>query len=200
LLSAALFRNERSNYRVDSNDPVIVEEQLDGQSRVDGVALGASGMINDRWSVFANYMYLDGEVLQGVSNFCLANPGASGCALGGNNNLIAGDPLANTPGHSFSLWSTYETSFGVLLGYGASYQGEISFNRASNTAPLFSTDPYWVHRAMAAYEFSENLALQLNVNNLLDEEYYERIRNNTTNGWATPGPTRSAVVSLHYRY
>ena len=58
---------------------------------------------------------------------------------------------------------------------------------------------YWVHRAMATYVFSERMSLQLNVNNLTDEEYFERIRNNASNGWATPGAARSAVLSLAYR-
>jgi hypothetical protein len=32
-----------------------------------------------------------------------------------------------------------------------------------------------------------------------DEEYYERIRNNAANGWATPGAGRSAVLSVTWR-
>ena len=79
-LTAALFRNERSNFRVPSNDPGAPDPQvLDGRSRVDGIALGASGFITPRWSIFANYTYLDGEVRQSVSDFCLASPGAAGC-------------------------------------------------------------------------------------------------------------------------
>jgi len=199
-LTAALFRNERSNYRVDSNDPITPEEQLDGASRVDGVSLGAAGTILKGWSVFANYTYLDGEILQGVSDFCFANPAAPGCALGGNNNLIAGDPLANTPDHSFSIWTTYETDFGLIVGYGATYQGQISFNRASETDALYKTDPYSVHRAMVGYNISKKVALQVNVSNLFDKEYYERIRNNSTNGWATPGAGRSVVASAVVRF
>jgi catecholate siderophore receptor len=52
---------------------------------------------------------------------------------------------------------------------------------------------------MASYEINDNLAVQLNVNNLADEDYFERIRNNPTNGWATPGAGRSAVLSLTWR-
>ena len=40
-LTAAVFRNERTNFRVNSGDPTIPAQQLDGASRVDGVALGA---------------------------------------------------------------------------------------------------------------------------------------------------------------
>jgi len=200
LLTAAIFRTERTNYRVPSNDPAVPEQQLDGASRVDGLTLGATGQVGENWTILANYTYLDGEILQGVSDFCLANPGATGCVLGGNNNLIVGDPLANTPDHSASLWVTYETDFDLTLGYGVTYQGQISFNRTAVTAPLFKTDPYWVQRLMATYEVTDNFALQLNVNNLFDEDYYERIRNNANNGWATPGAARSATLTAAYRF
>ena len=46
----------------------IPEQQLDGNSRVDGIALGAVGTIGMKWSIFANYTYLDSEVVQSVSD------------------------------------------------------------------------------------------------------------------------------------
>ena len=78
-LNAAIFRNERSNYRVASNDPTLPDPVLDGKSRVDGLALGASGEVSDRWTIFANYTYLDSEVLQNISDRCRDNPAAAGC-------------------------------------------------------------------------------------------------------------------------
>ena len=64
---------------------------------------------------------------------------------------------------------------------------------------LHYTPDYWVHRAMATYLVNERMSLQLNVNNLTDKDYFERIRNNSNNGWATPGAARSAVLSFAYR-
>jgi catecholate siderophore receptor len=52
---------------------------------------------------------------------------------------------------------------------------------------------------MASYSFGDNVSLQLNLDNVTDEEYFERIRNNPTNGWATPGEERSAVLSVTWR-
>lgn len=190
-LTAALFRNERTNFRVASGDPTVPQQQLDGSSRVDGIALGAAGLLADNWSIFANYTYLDSEILQNISDIAVG---------GGAIDFQSGDPLPNTPEHSFSLWTTYELPIGVMVGYGVTYQGEYTFNRASATADLYYTPSYWVHRAMASYEVTDNVSLQLNVNNLFDEEYYERVRNNATNGWATPGAGRSAVLSLAYRF
>jgi catecholate siderophore receptor len=189
-LTAAVFRNERSSFRVPSGDPAIPEQQLDGNSRVDGAALGAAGAIGTKWSIFANYTYLDSEVIQSVSDQAI---------LGGSIDILAGDPLPNTPEHSASLWSTFQISPAFTVGYGVTYQGEYTFARTSATADLFYTDSYLTQRAMATYEWSDNLELQLNVDNVADEVYYERIRNNATNGWATPGSARSAVLSLTWK-
>src|SRR3546814_8729455 len=79
LLSAAAFRNERDSYRVNSGDPTLPDQVLDGHSRVDGIALSAVGQILPGWSITANYTYLDSEILQSVSDFCLANPGEGTC-------------------------------------------------------------------------------------------------------------------------
>ncbi|MDO9488791.1 MAG: TonB-dependent receptor [Sphingomonadaceae bacterium] len=192
-LNAALFRNERSNYRVASNDPTLPDPVLDGKSRVDGLALGASGEISDRWTIFANYTYLDSEVLQNISDRCAANPAAAGC--GGLLDVTAGNPLINTPKHSGSLWTTYELFDGFSLGYGFTYQGAFLLNNGA--APLYKSDDYWVHRAYASYEVTDDMSLQLNVTNLTDETYYTRIRNN---GWATPGDGRAAVLTLNYSF
>ena len=189
-LTAAVFRNERSNFRVPSGDPTIPEQQLDGNSQVDGVALGAAGVIGTKWSVFANYTYLDSEVVQAVSDQLL---------LGGTIDILAGDPLPNTPKHSASVWTTFRVSDAFSLGYGVTYQGEYTFARANTAADLYFTPDHLVHRAMATYEFNDQLALQVNIDNVTDEVYFERVRNNATSGWATPGAARTGVVSLTWR-
>src|SRR5690606_8386843 len=129
-LTAALFRNERTNYPVASNDPLVGDlNVLDGRSRVDGVALGASGRITPNWTIFANYTYLDSEVRQSISGYCLANPGAGLTPPGGmaiscpTTDVQAGNPLTNTQKHSGSLFTTYTFPFGLQVGYGLTYQG-----------------------------------------------------------------------------
>jgi catecholate siderophore receptor len=200
LLTAAIFRNERTNFRVASNDPTIPDPQvLDGRSRVDGIALGASGNITPEWSIFANYTYLDGEILQAVSDFCLGNPGATGC---GNSAALPdpqrGDFIVQAPKHSGSLFTTYRLPFGLELGYGLTYQGSFALNNTSLTAPVqIRSDDYFTHRAFLSYAFENGLTAQLNVQNLTDEDYYTGVRNN---GWATPGEARSAVLSLFYSF
>ena len=183
-LTAAVFRNDRQNYKV--SDPLNPdnpsgEQQLDGRARVDGRSLGAAGNGTNAWGIFANYTYLDSEVLQSVSDY----------ALGQGADPQKGNPLTSVPKHSASVWTTYVWN-GFTFGYGATYQGEVYLN--NNAAVLYKTPDYLVHRLMVGYDFNRKLGLQLNINNATDKEYYERIRNN---GWATPGAARNAILTIN---
>lgn len=200
-LTAAIFRNERTNYRLADPDPANVSDVqvLDGESRVDGVSLGAAGRITHEWSIFANYTFLDSEILQSVSNFCLANPGAEDC----DNSIDDPDPargnaLPNAPEHSASLWTSYDLG-AWTFGYGATYQG--SFHpHADNAESGIETPDYVVHNAMVGYQVNDRIGLQLNLKNLADKEYYTSIRNNATNGWAIPGDGRAAILTATFRF
>lgn len=204
LLTAAAFRNERDKYAVISGDPAVPNQQLDGKSRVDGIALGASGKITPDWSITTNYTYLKSKLLQSVSDYCLANPGAvtgtRTCTNTPTNpNPGAGQYLTQTPKHSASLFTTYRLPFGLTLGYGFTYQGKFLLSAAvpatatAAAVKAISSDDYLIHQGFLSYDFSPNLSAQLNVKNIGNKLYYQRIRNN---GWATPGDARSAVLTL----
>jgi catecholate siderophore receptor len=203
-LTAALFRNERTNFRVPSNDPSQPAslQVLDGRMRVNGLALGASGSITPAWTVFANYTYLDSKVIQSVSDFCLSQ----GCS-----DPQAGQEMLQTPRHAGSLFTTYRFPFGLELGYGMTYQGSFALNNrvitAAGTTPQFRSDDYLIHRLFVSYPLTEHLTAQLNVQNVTDELYYTSIRNNVnatsgviTGGWAAPGEGRSAVLGVFYSF
>ncbi|HEU0135177.1 MAG TPA: TonB-dependent receptor [Allosphingosinicella sp.] len=209
-LTAALFRNERSNFRVPSNDPAqpAALQVVDGRSRVDGIALGASGYITPAWSIFANYTYLDSEVLQSVSDFCLANPGAACLNSAAIPDPQRGDRLLQTPKHSGSLFTSYRLPFGLELGYGLTYQGGFATHQRNLLQrSQYFTDDHLVHRLFASYAFDNGMTVQLNVQNVTDKLYFTNVRNNVnatsgaiTGGWAMPGERRSAVLSLFYSF
>jgi catecholate siderophore receptor len=191
-LTGSIFRNERENYRVADPDPLnpTGEQALDGRARVDGILLGVTGLITDRWSVYANYAHLDSEVLQGVSDY----------SSGLDQDYTKGDPLVNTPENSLSVWTTYDITRQWQVGYGATWQADNYVQQHSATylsGALQQSPDYWVHRAMVAWRVNRNLDLQLNVNNLTDKEYYTRIRNN---GWATPGDGRQYTLTATYNF
>jgi catecholate siderophore receptor len=217
-LTAAAFRNERTNFRVPSNDPLQPAglQVLDGKSRVNGIALGATGYIVPNWLVFANYTYLNGRVRQSQSNDCIARPdGTPGltrptpCA---NSVALpdpqAGDRLQQTPQHSGSLFTSYKFPFGLELGYGLTYQGKFALHqRTLLERNQFYSNGYVTQRLLVSYEVREGLTAQVNVQNLFDKHYYTGIRNNVNattgvigGGWATPGERRSAVASLFYSF
>ena len=199
-LTAAVFRNERTNFRVASNDPALptASQVLDGRARVDGIALGASGNVTRNWTIFANYTYLDGEILQSISDRCIANPSTTCGNSVANPDPQRGSLFVQTPKHSGSLFTTYKLPFGLEVGYGLTYQGSFALNAASLAAPTqYRSDDYLTHRAYLAYSFAGGLTAQVNVQNFTNEKYFTGIRNN---GWATPGEARSAVLSLFYSF
>ncbi len=200
-LTAAAFRNERTNYRLPDPDPANAAgvQVLDGRSRVDGVALGAAGRLTRDWSIFANFTFLDSEQLQGVSDFCLDNPGADGCGNSADDpDPARGNALPNTPRHSAGLWTTYAPG-AWTFGYGATWQGAFH-PHADNAEADIETPSYVVHNAMIGYQVNDRIGLQLNLKNLADKEYYHSIRNNATSGWAIPGDGRSATLTATFRF
>ncbi|WP_022682992.1 TonB-dependent receptor [Sphingobium bisphenolivorans] len=210
LLTLAAFRNDRNQIKVLSGDPLLPDQATDGHQRVEGISFGASGNITSNWTISANYMYLKSEIRQGVSDYCLANPGSTSTVAGNCANSTtfldptAGYALTNTPKHSGSLFTTYRFGFGLELGYGLTYQGRFLLNQptlAQLTAGnyvAYYVPSYTIHRFMASYPITENLKAQVNVQNFTNEKYVTTVRNSIGNSWAQPAPTRSAVFSLNY--
>ncbi len=202
-LTAAVFRNQRTNYPVAANDPLVgTTNVLDGRSQVDGVSLGLSGKITPAWTVFANAMYLDGVIKQSISNYCRNHPGATqtlptgGTVTCPTSDVQAGNPVTNTPTWSGSLYASYHLPFGLEVGYGLTYQGSWYLTNATG-APMYKAPSYLTQRISLGYKLDNGLSAQINVQNLTDETYYTSIRNN---GWAVPGEGRSAVLTLGYAF
>ncbi|AZC69728.1 TonB-dependent receptor [Pseudomonas chlororaphis] len=182
-LDGALFRVEKSNARETMADG---STQLAGKQRVQGVEIGVTGHVTEQWDVFANYTFLDSETLKAANT-------ASGIAR-------KGQALGNTPPRSLNLWTTYELPAGWTLGYGTRYVSERNVT-SSTRAKL---DAYWVHNAMLGYKVNHNLDLQLNVNNLFDKDYVERVRQqngSTARSSAIEyGDARAAIMSATYSF
>lgn len=184
LLSAALFRNERTNARVNSADPESPVQVLDGESRVDGIELGATGYITDNWSVMAGFALLDSEVRQGVGDDAPDNVV----------DAQKGQDVPNTPEKSGSLWTSYVTPFKVEVGYGVTYLGEYETEAAPNTTTVPEA---WIQNALIGYRLGHGLDLRLNINNLANEKWWSSVR---PHGWAHPGEGRSMVLTANYEF
>ncbi len=180
-LTAALFRNERRDAQIEIDDGIFAQA---GKTRVQGLELGISGQITPRWAVYGGYAYMDSELVRGAYS-----------------NVNVGDPLSNTPRHSFSLWSTYKVLPPLTLGGGAYYVGKAFGGSGTGTAGGGANGTYipayWRFDAMAAYQVNKNLSLQLNALNLTDKVYYSH---NNGNHHADFGPGRQFILSARLSY
>jgi catecholate siderophore receptor len=173
-LTADIFRTEKDNARVQV-DTTSYENA--GKTRVQGIELSASGKITEKWQVFAGYAYMDSEQIDG---------GPLGKANDGNE-------LPNTPKNSASLWTTYQVTPKLTIGGGAFYVDDV-FGSVANTTMVES---YVRYDAMAAYKLSKNVDLQLNVQNLTDETYYDKA---FSTHFANQAAGRTALLSTNFHF
>jgi catecholate siderophore receptor len=103
----------------------------------------------------------------------------------------AGNAFQNTPRNSFSTWSTYQLKK-LTIGGGLRFIGE----RFGNNANTRKVDSYWTADAMASYPVTRRIDLRLNLYNLNDAFYFDRLGG----GHLIPGAARSAMVSTNFRF
>ncbi|CAI8775670.1 catecholate siderophore receptor [Pseudomonas sp. IT-232MI5] len=173
-LTADIFRTEKENARVQV-DTTSYENA--GKTRVQGVELSASGKITDKWQVFAGYAFMDSEQVDG---------GPLGRANDGNE-------LPNTPKNSASLWTTYQVTPKLTIGGGAFYVDDV-YGSVANTTMV---DSYVRYDAMAAYKLTKNIDLQLNVQNLTNETYYDKA---FSTHFANQAAGRTALLSTNFHF
>ena len=173
LLSGAIFRVEKFNARVPGlpGEPAQV---LEGKQRVDGIELSVEGSLTKAWHVLAGYTLLDSATVES------------------RNSDEIGKAMVNTPRNSFNLWSTYTLRNGFHFGGGARFVDR----RFGNTINTRFVDAYWTFDLMASYPISRHLDLKLNIYNLSDKFYFDRIGG----GHIVPGPGRSAMLSTSFRF
>lgn len=136
---------------------------VDGQ-RIHGTELEASGQVTRAWSVKGGYAYQNGEARDGKT-------------------------LAQVPKHTFALWNRYD--FTPALGAGL---GLISrSNMYTSTSNNVRLPGYARVDAAVFYRISQNLKAQLNVENLLDRDYYASAHNDNN---ITPGSPRAIRLAL----
>jgi len=171
-LTAAVFRTEKTNARI--TDPVSGDVVLDGDTKVTGIDLGASGKLTDNWSVWAGYVYLDAKTVK---------------TGGGSNDGNRAKFIAPNSG---SIWTTYNLG-DWTVGGGSNYMD----SRYINDANTMSIDSYWRYDAMLGYKVSSNVDLQLNLLNLTDETIYDASH---VGLFATVAPGRSAELTFNLRF
>lgn len=180
-LNGAWYKTNQVNASIGNDDNGDGVGDNYGDREITGVEVSAVGKITDKWNITAAIQTMDDEVKDG------ANPGQTS---------------RWSPEVAATVWSTYQVSDKLKVGGGARYTGEqlryitVGGNPATQSVPAIPE--YWVVDAYGAYNLTDKIALQLNIYNLLDEDYIATLNNNA--GRYTPGAPRSAALTLNYRF
>jgi iron complex outermembrane receptor protein len=176
LITAAVFQMTKTN--VLTVDPADINASIQtGEIRTRGFELEAKASILNGLDATLAYSYLDAEVTE-------------------SNDDDLGKVPVNVPHNIASAWLNYTFPDGVLkglgLGGGIRYIGS-SWHDNANTS---KNPSYTLVDAAVSYKVTDGLAVQLNVNNLLDKEY-------TTTcafGSCYYGPGRRVIGTVSYRW
>lgn len=183
VLTGAAYRT------INKNDQAVVDTvtgEVDqyGERRVQGLELGAAGMITPAWQVSAGVSFMDTEVVQGAITSTTQN----------------GAQINFSPKFAFTSWTTYKFPFGLTLGGGARHVASQTTQINNGTAAITNLPripSYWVMDLMASYEVTPKLGLQLNALNLADELYIVSVNNGRSR--YVLGPPRTVQLTLNYR-
>lgn len=160
-VTLALFQLDRSNATTpDPANPLLTVNV--GETRTKGVEFSVAGQVTSVWQVHGGYSYQD-------------------ATLAGNDFVR----LGQVPKHQASLWNRYDFNDRLAAGVGIIHQSsQFAAIRTSETTtrlPAFT-------RVDAAlyYDVSDNVQVQLNVENLFDTAYFSDAHNNNNISTGAP--------------
>lgn len=169
-LTAAVFRLDRENGT--TPDPANPGNAILTGSRTEGFEFQLVGRLLPGWQINAGYSYLDAD--------------ERGRVVGG---VLANREIAQVPEHMVSLWSRYDISERFGFGAGLTHQSS-QFASIGNSVRL---PGYTRVDAAIYYVVSDNIELQLNVENLFDEDYFPAAHND--NNISTGEPLNARLTA-----
>ncbi|MDT3281633.1 MULTISPECIES: TonB-dependent receptor [Shewanella] len=175
-LNGSVFQIEKNNARVATSADRNSPQENVGEQKVKGFEIGFSGDITEHWHGFGGYTYLDASL---ESN--------------GFNAAFDGNRFPNTAKNSISLFTTYDITEQLNVGTGAYYMGQVY----GNTANTLSIPSYWRFDVVSSYKMNDFLTLRLNVQNLMDERYYDKAY---TAHFANMAPGRLVMLSADMHF
>lgn len=184
-VTGALFKSTMNNARVTAPDGTT---QNVGRKQIQGVELGFSGKLNSAWTVFGGYTWLDAEIADNgyLNTGTAAKPVWTPSPYNGNR-------FPATPKHSATLWTSYAFSKDFTAGFGMSTMSRVYANVNNNKwAPGYAR-----FDAMASYNLNKDISLQLNLQNLADKLYYDKV---SSPHYAGVAPGRSATLTANVKF
>ncbi|USA61094.1 TonB-dependent siderophore receptor [Qipengyuania citrea] len=169
-LTAAIYQLDRTNTRAaDPND--AARTVLTGAQRSKGFELGLSGAITAQWQISAGYALQDATIRKTTSV------------------APAGREVPLVPKQQASLWTRYDLTPRLGAGVGVYHQSK-SFTSISNTAilPAFTRVD-----AAAFFKLTPQIEAQINVENLLNSDYFSSAYNDNNIMPGAPTTVRATV-------
>ena len=176
--TAALFRTRIDNAQVtDPDHPTQIV--LAGNQRVDGLELGLSGHLTEKWELTAGYTHLNGKT------------------LASSNTATVGKALANVAPDAVNIWTEYEFSDHFELGVGGNYLGK----RYADFAQSATLPGYVMVDAMAAWTVNPHLTLRVNANNIFDKlAWVNSYYSNPAENHVIPSAGRTVLFTAAVKY
>jgi catecholate siderophore receptor len=171
-LTQSLFDIKKTNARTQTDTG---EYELSGDLDVKGYQIGVAGHITNKWQVFGGYTYLDSRVVKAADG-------------------TQGNAIANTPRHTFTLWSTYDVAPHWQIGGGPTF---MSSRYAANTNYV-EVGGYTRWDATVAYH-QKKYDIRLNLLNLTNKYYYDSLIQ-SDGGRAVPAIGRTLLATVNYRF
>jgi catecholate siderophore receptor len=184
-LTGAIFKSDMNNARVTAPDG---STQNVGRKEVKGAEIGFSGKVTSLWSVFGGYTYLHGIVADNgsVNVGTTASPRYAPSPFNGN-------VFPTTPRHSATLWTTYAFTKAFTAGFGMNTMSKVYATVNNNKwAPGYTR-----FDAMASYAVNQDITLQLNLQNLTDKLYFDKV---SSPHYAGVAPGRSAMLTANLKF
>ncbi|CAM4104452.1 TonB-dependent siderophore receptor [Bordetella muralis] len=151
-----------------------------GKTRSQGWELELTGEITPNWHIMAGYTNTQTKYVRDASDTNIGQP------------IRTLDPR-----HLLRLFTTYRfpgALHGLTIGGGVQAQ---SSTYATSRGIEARQGGYAVYNLMAAYDFNENVRLQLNVNNVFDKVYYRKVDATGISNYY--GDPRNFMLSLGLR-
>ena len=172
-LTAAVYRLDRTNTRAPGTVPGTIVQT--GEQRSRGFELSVAGELAANWRLQAGYALQEAEIRSTTS----AAP--------------AGREVPQVPRHQASLWTRYDLSRAFGIGFGAYHQSR-SYASISNAVVL----PAFTRLDAAAFfRLGRGIEAQVNVENLLGEDYFSTAHNDNN---ITTGAPRNVRGTLRFRF
>ncbi|MBJ7538436.1 TonB-dependent siderophore receptor [Marinomonas transparens] len=147
--------------------------EASGKTQVRGFEAELSGQYG-AWDMLMGYTYMDTKNISGDKN---AN-------------------FSSMPLHTLSTWAKYKmpTLEGITVGAGLTAMSDFYYERGTR----INAAGYAIVDASVSKQINDDFKVSLNIKNLLDNKYYERV--GTTGTFNFYGPSRSFMINANYSF